>query len=70
MRPPPISRPRDEVFAARALAAMFLGSALLLVTYVLVQPEPLPEGGTAIAAGLLAGLVGCGVALLAVRGRC
>jgi diguanylate cyclase (GGDEF)-like protein len=68
VRPPPILRPRDEVFAARALAAMFLGSALLLVTYVLVQPEPLPQGGTAIAAGLLAGLVGCGVALLTVPG--
>ena len=68
MRPPPILRPRDEVFAARALAAMFLGSALLLVTYVLVQPEPLPDGGTGIAAGLLAGLVVCGVTLVTVPG--
>ncbi|MEX5721069.1 GGDEF domain-containing protein [Geodermatophilus maliterrae] len=64
---PAILRPRDEVFAARALAAMFLGSALLLVTYVLVQPTPLPEGGVAVAVGLLTGLVACGVALVTVR---
>jgi diguanylate cyclase (GGDEF)-like protein len=64
--PPPILHPRDEVFAARALATMFFGAALLLVTYVLVQPAPLPEGGLTVAAGLLSGLAACGVALVTV----
>ena len=50
-------RPRDEVFAGRALSALFAISAGLVAAYFAVAPPPIPGTGYAIAAALVTALL-------------
>ena len=56
-------RPRDEVFAARALTALFAISAGLVAAYVAAQPQPVSGAGYAVAAALVAVLLACAALL-------
>jgi diguanylate cyclase (GGDEF)-like protein len=56
-------RPRDEVFAGRALSALFAISAGLVAAYFAVAPPPIPGTGYAIAAALVTALLACAAVL-------
>lgn len=55
--------PRDEVFAGRALSALFAISAGLVAAYVAMAPPTMPGTGYAIAAALVAALLVCAALL-------
>jgi diguanylate cyclase (GGDEF)-like protein len=56
-------RPRDEVFAGRALSALFAISAVLVVAYAAGHPSPVTAAGDAVAAALVVVLLACAAAL-------
>jgi diguanylate cyclase (GGDEF)-like protein len=56
-------RPRDQVFAGRALSALFAISTVLVVTYAAGQPSSVTAAGDAVAAVLVVLLLACAAAL-------